>query len=100
MMTVRGIHYDVGTTTLEGGSTRPSLTIETMERELDDIARGLHATAVRVTGGDVDRVRTAASIAVRHGLEPWLTPMLPNADAPSTLRAIDAAARAAQELLD
>jgi hypothetical protein len=100
MLNVCGIHYDVGTATLEGGTTRPSLPADTMERELDDIARGLHANAVRVTGGDVDRIATAARIAVGKELEAWLTPMLPNADAATTLRAIEAAARAGQGLLD
>ena len=100
MLNVRGIHYDVGTTTLEGGTTRPSLPLATMERELDDIAAGLHANAVRVTGGDVERIRAAARIAAHKGLEAWLTPMLPNADAATTLGAIEGAARMGQELID
>jgi hypothetical protein len=100
MLNVCGIHYDVGTTTLEGGTTRPLLPVDTIERELDDIAIGLHANAVRVTGGDVERIATAARLAAGKGLEAWLTPMLPNADAATTLRAVEAAARAGQDLLD
>jgi hypothetical protein len=100
MLKVCGIHYDVGTTTLDGGTTRSSLSEETMEREIDDIGTGLHANAVRVTGGDVERIRIAARIAVRTGLEPWLTPLLPNADAATTLRAVGAVAGVGQELLE
>jgi hypothetical protein len=99
MLDVRGIHYDVGTTTLEGASTRPSLSIETMARELGDVANGLHANAVRVTGGDVERIATAARIAASLGLHAWLTPMLPNADAAATLRAVEAVARTGTALL-
>jgi hypothetical protein len=97
-MHTRGIHYDVGTTTLEGGTTRPYLTVERLEHDLGDIARGLHANAVRVTGGDVGRIHLAATTAARLGLDPWLTPMLPNADASATLAAIDEAARAAADV--
>jgi hypothetical protein len=100
MRSIRGIHYDVGTTTLEGGTTRPTLTLETMEREIGDIAHGLHANAVRITGGDVDRIRAAAEIAARYELDAWLTPMLPNADPATTLNAVDAASRIGQALLD
>jgi hypothetical protein len=94
----RGIHYDIGTTTIDGDSTRPTLERERMEREIRDIVVGLHATAIRITGGDTDRIAAAATIGGRHDLELWLSPMLPNADESTTLSAIEASAADAEAL--
>ena len=69
-----------------------------MEREIADIADGLHANAIRITGEAVERIVQAGEIAARRGLEVWLSPMLPNADAATTEGAIVACARAAEEL--
>lgn len=95
-----GIHYDIGTTTIDRGTTRPDLDRPTIEREIADIATGLHANAVRITGVDVDRIRVAAEVAGRHGLGIWLSPMLPDADAATTMRAIETSATIAQRLRD
>ena len=46
-----GIHYDIGTAMIGGGTTRPTLPRDRMEREIGDIAGGLHANAIRITGG-------------------------------------------------
>ncbi len=93
-----GIHYDIGTEMIGGGTTRPALPPEVMEREIGDIATGLHANAIRITGGDPGRIALAGGIAARHGLEAWLSPMLPNADASTTFTAIEATADAAKTL--
>ena len=95
-----GIHYDIGTTTVDRGTTRPKLDKATIEREIGDIATGLHANAVRITGVDMDRMRIAGEAAGRHGLGIWLSPMLPDADAPTTLRAVETAATIGQRLLN
>ena len=58
-MRVHGIHYDVGTPTIEGSSTRPTLTVEEIERDIADITRGLCASAIRITGNDVGRLASA-----------------------------------------
>lgn len=97
-MRVRGIHYDIGTTTLDGSSTRPTLERGQIERELADIADGLHGNAVRITGGDLERLRFAGQAAAGIGLQTWLSPMLPNADAATTLEAIGHAAAIAEDL--
>lgn len=97
-MRVRGIHYDIGTTTLEGASTRPILEADSIDRELADIARALNASAVRITGGDLDRMAAAGRAAVGLGLEAWLSPMLPNADPPTTLGAIERTAAIGEAL--
>ncbi len=93
-----GIHYDIGTAMVGGGTTRPNLPRDRMEREIGDIANGLHANAIRITGGDVSRIAAAADIGARRGLEVWLSPMLPNADEATTLRAIEMTADAAEAL--
>jgi hypothetical protein len=45
-----------------------------VERELRIIRDDLHCTAVRVIGGDPERIDFAASIAVDLGLEVWFSP--------------------------
>lgn len=97
-MRLNGIHYDIGTETIDGSSTRPTLTTERLDREMEDIARGLHANAVRITGGEIQRMASAAEMAARRGLEIWLSLMIPNADRPATLSAIAEAARLAESL--
>ncbi len=97
-MRLHGIHYDVGIATIDGSSTRPTLPIETIEREIADIADGLHATAIRITGDRVERIAATGEVAARHGLEVWLSPMLPNADAVTTGHAITGCAQAAERL--
>src|SRR5438128_1323229 len=95
---VHGIHYDVGTETIEGSLTRPTLTVAQLEHDLEDISRGLHANAVRITGGDVARLASAGEVAARQGLDVWLSPMIPNADQSTTLNRIAETARAAEDL--
>ena len=97
-MRLRGIHYDIGTLTIEGASTRPTLTVDEIERDIDDIANGLHANAIRITGEDVARLASASTVAARYGLEVWLSPMIPNADPSTTLTQIAETARAAEEV--
>jgi hypothetical protein len=47
---------------------------EVVGRELRVIGEDLHCNAVRVTGGDPDRLELAASHAAEVGLEVWLSP--------------------------
>ena len=97
-MHLRGIHYDVGTETLDGSLTRPILTDEEIERDIGDIAAGLQANAIRITGGEIGRLASAGEVAVRRGLEVWLSPMIPNADASTTLARVAETAQVAEEL--
>jgi hypothetical protein len=69
----RGIHFDVGTAP-DGVSSRPLFDPEVVAREMQIIARDLHATAVRISGGELDRLVVAAGHAARNGLEVWLSP--------------------------
>jgi len=97
-MQLKGIHYDIGIATVDGASTRPELPADVIEREIADISEGLHATAIRITGAEIERIARAGRVAARHGLEVWLSPMLPNAGPTTTLAAIEESARAAEEL--
>ena len=93
-----GIHYDVGTGTVSGGVSRETLTREQVAREMDVIARDLHANAVRITGRDVERLALAGQLAAERGLEVWLSPMLVNGGPDDTLTLIEEAATAGEAL--
>ena len=69
----RGINYDTGAFPA-GRATRPDFDPDIVRREMEVIARDLHCTAVRVTGGDPDRLTVAGECAVEAGLEIWLSP--------------------------
>ncbi len=69
-MRAKGITYDTGF--LNGGvSTHPSFDLATVREDMRVIREELHCTAVRVTGGDPDRLELAATIAADVGLEVW-----------------------------
>jgi hypothetical protein len=69
----RGICYDTGFFH-RGVSTHEPWDPEVVGRELRIIRDDLHCTAVRITGGDLDRLKIAASLAADAGLEVWLCP--------------------------
>ncbi|CCB72923.1 MULTISPECIES: hypothetical protein [Streptomycetaceae] len=68
-----GINYDTGF--LSGGTTthEPFLP-DIVQREMRVIREDLRCEAVRVTGGDADRLETAARAAADAGLEVWYAP--------------------------
>jgi hypothetical protein len=69
----KGINYDTGF--LSGGtSTHEPFDADIVRREMRIIRDDLHCTAVRVTGGDSDRLKIAATHAAEAGLEVWLCP--------------------------
>ncbi|MBO4270970.1 hypothetical protein [Microbispora triticiradicis] len=69
----RGINYDTGF--LPGGHTsRESFDPETVREEMRVIAGELNCTAVRITGGDPERIGAAARHAADAGLEVWFSP--------------------------
>ncbi|SNY66061.1 hypothetical protein [Paractinoplanes atraurantiacus] len=69
----KGITYDTGFV-LRGRNSRPVFDLKQVERELSVIRRDLHCTAVRISGGDPERIEAAAAIALREGLEVWFSP--------------------------
>ncbi|MER7045065.1 hypothetical protein [Streptomyces jumonjinensis] len=68
-----GITYDTGFTSA-GTSTREPFDLATVRREMQIIRDELRCDAVRVTGGDRDRLDTAARYAADAGLEVWYSP--------------------------
>ncbi len=69
----KGINYDTGFIN-KGVSSRDPFDIEIVKRELQIIRDDLHCNAVRVTGGDPERLEIAASIAAEIGMEVWFSP--------------------------
>ena len=69
-----GINYDTGLT-VEGRNTRPSFEEDDVRRDIQAIASDLHATAIRVSGEDPDRLVAAGRYALEAGLELWFSPM-------------------------
>lgn len=69
----KGICYDTGFFH-RGTSSREPFDPAIVKRELRVIAEDLHCTAVRVLGGDPDRLEIAANHAADCGLEVWFSP--------------------------
>lgn len=69
----RGITYDTGFLSA-GTSTREPFDPDVVRREMRVIRDDLHCNAVRITGGDPVRLKTAATHAADAGLEVWLCP--------------------------
>lgn len=74
MLRGRGITYDTGF--MSGGATSGPLNWneDRVRADLRFIRRELHANAVRITGGDQDRLELAATLAADEGLEVWYSP--------------------------
>ncbi|GFE15964.1 hypothetical protein Sgleb_40110 [Streptomyces glebosus] len=72
-MRARGINYDTGF--LPGDDlSRKTFTAEAARRDLAVIAGELHCDAVRISGGDPERLSIAAQCAADAGLEVWFAP--------------------------
>jgi len=69
----KGITFDTGFFSA-GTSTREPFDAEIVRREMRIIRDDLHCNAVRVTGGDPERLKIAATYAADAGLEVWLCP--------------------------
>jgi hypothetical protein len=68
-----GISYDTGFIR-NGTSSIEPFDPEVVERELRIIRDDLHCNAVRVMGGDPERLELAATCAAELGLEVWFSP--------------------------
>ncbi len=69
----KGISYDTGFVS-NGELSRVRFDPVEVERELRIIRDDLHCTAVRVIGGDPERLERAATFAADLGLEVWFSP--------------------------
>jgi hypothetical protein len=72
-MRAKGINYDTGFIN-KGVSSREPFDIEVVRRELQIIRDDLHCNAVRITGGDPERLEIASRVAAEAGLEVWFSP--------------------------
>ncbi len=72
-MRARGINYDTGFFNGQT-STHEPFEPDRVRREMRIICDDLHCTAVRITGGSLDRLAIAATHAADAGLEVWLSP--------------------------
>lgn len=76
-MRTKGITYDTGFIN-EGVSTKEKFERNIIQREMQIIKNDLHCNAVRITGGDADRLEIAAQLAAGAGLEVWYSPFTCN----------------------
>ncbi|MEU5987450.1 hypothetical protein ABZ806_00575 [Spirillospora sp. NPDC047418] len=72
-MRAKGITYDTGFIR-DGRNSRERFDPELAERELRIIRDDLHCNAVRISGGDPDRLELASTLAADLGLEVWFSP--------------------------
>jgi hypothetical protein len=72
-MRAKGINYDTGFLSA-GTSTHEPFDPEVVRREMRIIRDDLHCSAVRITGGNPDRLEIAATHAADAGLEVWFCP--------------------------
>ncbi|GAA2267311.1 hypothetical protein GCM10010149_04770 [Nonomuraea roseoviolacea subsp. roseoviolacea] len=72
-MRARGISYDTGFV-VNGTIGHPGFDPDVVAREMRVIRDDLHCTAVRVMGGDPERLEIAAGHAADLGLEVWFSP--------------------------
>lgn len=95
----KGITYDTGVFPA-GRNSRPGFDSGQARRDMEVIARDLRCDAVRVTGGDLDRLSVAARHAVDAGLEVWFSPQ-PCELSPEQMRVLFGdASRRARDLRD
>jgi hypothetical protein len=73
MLRAFGVTYDTGFPSA-GTTTHEPFVPDVVGRELRIIHDDLHADAVRITGGDPDRLAIAAAHAAEAGLEVWYCP--------------------------
>ncbi|GAA3396768.1 hypothetical protein [Cryptosporangium minutisporangium] len=95
-MRARGINYDTGF--LPGTASRPTFSPAAVRHHLDVIAGDLHCDVVRVSGGDPERLRVAATAAAEVGLEVWFAPFPVDLPADDVLPFLEQCAEVATEV--
>ena len=92
-----GITYDTGFTP-GGRNSRDLFEPDHVELDMRAIARELHCDAVRITGGDIERLSVAAASAIAAGLDVWFSPFPAEIDLDETLEFFDACSDRAEVL--
>jgi hypothetical protein len=93
----KGICYDTGFLN-RGVSTHEPFDPEVVARELRVIGGDLHCNVVRITGGDLERLKLAASSAAAAGLEVWISPFTTDLTADELLELLAGCAEHAERL--
>jgi hypothetical protein len=93
----QGVTYDTGFFHA-ARSTHEPFRPERVQREMHIIRDDLHCTAVRLTGGDADRLEIAAQHAAAAGLEVWYSPFTCDLTQPELLTFLADAAERAERL--
>ncbi|MDR3573416.1 MAG: hypothetical protein P4L50_06135 [Anaerolineaceae bacterium] len=95
-MKIKGVSYNVGR--VMAGNWRPVFDAQVIQRELEIIKNDLHCNAVRICGLDIQRLSTAAEMALKLDLQVWLSPEMWDKSRPETLAHIRKAALTAEKL--
>ena len=83
-MKYKGITYDVGTEYLPGILTRDTPDEKRVGYDMDAIRNKLRCNSVRIYGKEPESLILAAGIALKYGLEVWLSPRLIDGDIENT----------------
>jgi hypothetical protein len=92
-----GINYDTGIFPGKRQS-RPFFRREQVAFDMSAIARDLGCSAVRITGGDIERLTIAARYAADAGLEVWFSPFPCELDSTGMLAFFEESADVAEDL--
>jgi hypothetical protein len=96
-MEIRGLNYDTGQT-LDDFHSRSTFDEDAVRRDMAVIAGDLHATAVRISGDDPDRILAAGRHAAAAGLDVWFSPFPYNLAADELVEHLSRAAERAEQL--
>ena len=94
----KGITYDIGTEYSPGNFTINNLPESKISSDMQAIKEDLHCNAIRIYGKDTDKLILASGIALRHGLDVWISPRYINAGTEETLQSLTGVARLFQAL--
>jgi hypothetical protein len=97
-MTLKGVHYDVGTAFVAGELSRPLWNSADVVRDLQVIRNELHATHVNLYGSDLARLAEGAAFALGAGLGVWIQPRLIDGDRRQMLAFLSQGAEVAERL--
>jgi hypothetical protein len=96
-MRIKGITYDTGFIN-NGITTKILFDPNIVKREMQIIRNDLHCNAVRITGGDHDRLEIASQLAAASGLQVWYCPFTCDLTKDELLHFLDDAAARAEKL--
>ena len=77
---------------------RPHFDPEIVAREIEIIKNDLHCNAIRITGFDINRLIVATHIALKQGLEVWLSPTMWDKKQDQTQAYVERVAESAEKL--